>query len=273
MKRNTLIKTALGSAFGLVLMITFSGAAAAQEDGVAKPLALPVPTELPSGDLGKVVALGRDIFNNTNTHAMSRQYVGNSLKCSSCHLDGGTNINALSLLGAASIYPTFTPREKQTITLEDRTLNCFMRSMNGVRPPNGSEVSIAIATYITWLSEGYPVKMSLKGPFGPNSQTPLKIDPATADVLNGKAVYASNCVSCHGSDGAGVGEFPPVWGLKSYNSGAGLAQNLKLATFVKKAMPLGNPNLSDKDALDVAAYVNAQPRQKFLMEEHLGKSK
>jgi thiosulfate dehydrogenase len=273
MQRNTLIKAVLGSAFGLVLMTTFSGAAAAQEEGAVKPLAVPVPTELPQGDLGKVVALGRDIVNNTNTHPMSRQYVGNSLKCTSCHLDGGTNPNALSFLGAASIYPTFTPREKQTITLEDRTLNCFMRSMNGVRPPNGSEVSIAIATYITWLSEGYPVKMSLKGPFGPNSQPSLKIDPATADASHGKTVYASACVSCHGSDGAGVGNFPPVWGPNSYNSGAGLAQNLKLATFIKKAMPLGNANLSDKDALDVAAYVNAQPRQKFVQEEHLGKSK
>ena len=97
--------------------------------------------------------------------------------------------------------------------------------------------------------------------------------PATADVEHGKALYASTCASCHGSDGAGVGKFPPVWGPKSYNSGAGLAQNLKLATYLKNAMPLGNPNLSDKDALDIAAYVNAQPRPKFVLEEHLGKGK
>lgn len=271
MQRTTIINAVVAGAFTFLVMIT--GAVSAQEEGAVKQLAVPVPTELPAGDLGKVVALGRDIVNNTNTHPMSRQYVGNSLKCTSCHLDAGTIPDALSFLGAASIYPTFTPREKQTITLEDRTLNCFMRSMNGVRPANGSEVSIAIAAYITWLSEGYPVKMSLKGPFGPNSQPALKIDPATADVLHGKAVYASACVSCHGSDGAGVGEFPPVWGSMSYNSGAGLAQNLKLATFLKHAMPLGNPNLSDKDALDVAAYVNAQARPKFVLEEHLGKSK
>lgn len=273
MQKNTIINAAVGGALSLVLMITIADAVSAQENGAVWSLAVPVPTVLPAGDLGKIVALGRDIVNHTNTHPMSREYVGNSLKCTSCHLEAGTNPDALSFLGAASIYPTFTPREKQTITLEDRTLNCFMRSMNGIRPPNGSEVSIAIATYITWLSEGYPIKMSLKGPFGPNSQPSLKIDPATADTSHGKTVYASNCVSCHGSDGAGVGEFPPVWGSMSYNSGAGLAQNLKLATFIKKTMPLGNANLSDKDALDVAAYVNAQPRPKFVLEEHLGKSK
>ena len=36
---------------------------------------------------------------------------------------------------------------------------------------------------------------------------------------------------------------------------------------------LGNPNLSDKDALDIAAYVNTQPLPKFVLEGHLGKSK
>lgn len=273
MKRNSMLKAVLGRALALALMIVPAGAVSAQEGGAVKSLAVPIPTELPPGELGKMVALGRDIVNNTGTHPLSRPYVGNSLNCTSCHLDGGTNPKALSFLGAASAYPTFTPREKQTITLEDRNLNCFMRSMNGMRPPNGSEVSVAISVYITWLSEGYPIKMSLKGPFGPNSQPSLKIDPATADAERGKTLYASTCVVCHASDGAGVGKFPPLWGPKSYNSGAGLSQNLKLATFLKNAMPLGNPNLSDKDALDIAAYVNAQPRPKFVLVEHLGKSK
>jgi thiosulfate dehydrogenase len=273
MKKITLIKAAMASALGFTLMINVAGAVAAQDSAATKALPVPVPTELPQGELGKIVALGRDIINNTNTHPLSRQYVGNSLKCTSCHLEAGTNPNVLSFLGTASAYPTYTPREKKTITLEDRNLNCFMRSMSGVRPPNGSEVSIAIAAYITWLSEGYPVKMSLTGPHGPNSEPALQIDAATADAVRGKTLYATVCASCHGNDGAGVGTFPPVWGSRSYNQGAGLSQNLKLATFLKNAMPLGNPNLSEKDALDIAAYVNAQPRDKFVLEEHLGKSK
>lgn len=273
MKKNTLIKVAMASVLGLALTINVESAVSAQDSSAVKTMAVPVPTELPPGELGKIVALGRDIVNNTDTHPLSKQYVGNSLKCTSCHLEAGTNPNALSFLGTASAYPTYTPREKKTITLEDRNLNCFMRSMSGVRPPNGSEVSIAIAAYITWLSEGYPVKMSLTGPHGPNSEPALKIDPATADVAQGKTLYTAVCASCHGNDGAGVGSFPPVWGSKSYNHGAGLSQNLKLASFLKNAMPLGNPNLSDKDALDIAAYVNAQPRDKFVLEDHMGKSK
>ena len=273
MERNHIAKAALTSVFGLALMAVAAGAISAPEGGAVTSPAAPIPTVLPPGELGKTVALGRDIVNHTNTHPLSRQYVGNNLTCSSCHLDGGTNPKALSFLGTASVYPTYTPREKRVITLEDRDLNCFMRSMNGLRPPNGSEVSVAIAAYITWLSEGYPVKMSLKGPHGPNAPQSLKIDPGTADAARGKTLYASTCASCHGSDGAGVGSFPPVWGSKSYNHGAGLSQTLKLATYLKGAMPLGNPNLSDKDALDIAAYVDAQPRPKFVLAEHLGKSK
>lgn len=256
-----------------LLLIAAAGAVLAEDVRALKSPEVPVPTELPPGALGKMVALGRDIVNNTNTHPLSRQYVGNSLSCASCHSDGGTNARALSFLGAASAYPTFAPREKQVITLEDRNLNCFMRSMNGVRPPNGSEVSVAIATYITWLSEGYPVRMSLKGPFGPNSAPSLKIDPDDADVPHGRTLYDSACASCHGSDGAGVDKFPPVWGSMSYNDGAGMANDLKLATYLKSAMPVGNPNLSDKDALDIAAYINAQPRPRFVLQEHLGKAK
>jgi thiosulfate dehydrogenase len=148
-----------------------------------------------------------------------------------------------------------------------------MRSMNGLRPANGSVVSVALAAYITWLSEGYPLKMSLKGPFGPNSKPSLTVDPDSADSERGKTLYAPACAGCHGSDGAGAGQFPPVWGPKSYNDGAGMAQDLKLATYLKYTMPPGGPDLSDKDALDIAAYVNEQPRPGFLLREHLGDKK
>ncbi len=273
MDANSMIKAARKSAFGLVLIVAAAGAVPAAAGGEVRALAVPIPSELPPGELGKTVALGRDIVNHTNTHPLSRQYVGNNLACTSCHLDAGTKPGALSFLGAASAYPTYTPREKQVITLEDRNLNCFMRSMNGRRPPNGSAVSVAIAAYITWLSEGYPVKMSLKGPFGPNASPSLNIDEDDGDVPRGKTLYGSACANCHGSDGAGVGKFPPVWGSQSYNDGAGMASDLKLATYLRNTMPLGDPILSDQDALDIAAYVNAQPRPRFVLQEHLGSGK
>ncbi|HQZ64725.1 MAG TPA: hypothetical protein PLY87_06605 [Planctomycetaceae bacterium] len=104
--------------------------------GDASPRADEQPSnDLPPGELGEVIALGREIVDNTGKHPLSKQYVNNALTCSSCHLDAGTDPQAATFLGVATAYPAWSPREKRVITLEDRVLNCFMRSMNGVRPP------------------------------------------------------------------------------------------------------------------------------------------
>ena len=83
------------------------------------------------------------------------------------------------------------------------------------------------------------------------------------------AAYAERCAECHGEDGLGREDGPAVWGPRSYNDGAGLAQVGKLASWLKVAMPLGDPSLTDQEALDIAAYVNAHERPKFVLEEHL----
>jgi thiosulfate dehydrogenase len=103
MKPILLLRVALQGVLGLALMLAAAGAVSAADSAGGKSLAVPIPTVLPPGELGKMVALGRDIVNNTSTHPLSRQYVGNSLSCSSCHLDGGTNPKALSFLGVASV--------------------------------------------------------------------------------------------------------------------------------------------------------------------------
>ena len=228
--------------------------------------------DLPPGELGKFVALGRDVVQNTNMHPLSRSYVGNALTCSSCHLNAGTDPKAASFLGTATAYPAWSPRERRVITLEDRVLNCFMRSMNGVRPPNGSEVSVAITTYITWLSSGERMRMNPDAPLGPKHVKPLSIDALRADSARGKALYADHCASCHGDNGTSTEDWPPVWGDESYNNGAGLSHVDKLAAWLKVAMPLDDPYLSEQQALDIAAFINSQPRPKFVLEEHLPKS-
>lgn len=228
--------------------------------------------ELPPGELGDVVALGQEIVTRTGEHPLSKPYVGNALTCSSCHLDAGTDPHAASFLGVATAYPAWSPREKRVITLEDRVLNCFMRSMNGVRPPNGSKVSVAVTTYITWLSQGERLAMNAKAPLGPRHVRPLEIDLAKANAARGKALYADYCAACHSEDGLGTDDGPPVWGQMSYNTGAGLARVEKLAAWLKVAMPLGDPHLSEQEALDIAAYVNSHPRPKFVLKEHLPKA-
>jgi thiosulfate dehydrogenase len=228
-----------------------------------------VPMPLPPGELGRIIALGKDIVERTGSHPLSKAYVGNSLTCSSCHLDAGTHPAAATFLGVATAYPAWSPRETRVITLEDRVLNCFMRSMNGIRPPNGSEVSVAVTTYITWLSTGQPIAMNPKTPLGPSSVPPLKIDPSRGNANRGAALFADKCSSCHGKDGLGNEEGPPVWGMMSYNDGAGLSKNDKLAAWLKVAMPMDDPSLTDQEALDVASFVNSRPRPKFVLREHL----
>jgi thiosulfate dehydrogenase len=57
---------------------------------------------------------------------------------------------------------------------------------------------------------------------------------------------------------------PPLWGLDSFNDGAGMARLSNLANFVHSNMPPGadyhDPMLSVEEAWDVAAYVESQER-------------
>ena len=232
---------------------------------------LRAPSELPPGELGKVVQLGRDIVENTGEHPLSGPFAGNALRCSSCHLDAGTTSKAATFIGIATAYPAWSPRERRVITLEDRVLNCFMRSMNGVRPPNGSQVSVAVTTYISWLSSGSTLKMNPDKPLGPYHVSPLKIDVERANPKLGQERYVNHCVDCHGEDGKGTEDGTPVWGPMSYNDGAGLSRNEKLAAWLKVAMPLGDPCLTQQEALDVASYVNSHPRPHFDLRKHLPK--
>ncbi|HWI16022.1 MAG TPA: c-type cytochrome, partial [Burkholderiales bacterium] len=96
-------------------------------------------------------------------------------------------------------------------------------------------------------------------------------------IENGKEVYAAQCAVCHGRDGEGLVRtgggyvYPPLWGDKSFNIGAGMARTYTAAAFVKRNMPigfqkkfpLGQGGLSDQEAVDVAEYFSHQPRPDF----------
>ncbi|QDU53949.1 c-type cytochrome [Aeoliella mucimassa] len=226
-------------------------------------------SESPATGLKEVVELGRDIVMNTNTHPLTKEFVGNDLKCTSCHLEGGTDPKAGTFIGLATAYPAWSPREQRVITLEDRILNCFMRSMNGTRLPVGSKASVAMATYITSLSEGMPMKMNQSKPLGPNHVPMLEYDFAKANIERGMQLYADECAYCHGDQGEGTDDGPPVWGDRSYNNGAGLSRVPKMASWLKVAMPLGDPYLTEEQCADIAAYVNSKPRPEFKMKDHL----
>jgi len=243
------------------------------------------PKSYPEGEVGRMVKLGEAIMNETNTHPLTKGLVGNKLQCKSCHLKGtdgkpGTAHGIGTFIGTATTFPAYSKREKTVQTLQDRINNCFMRSMNGKRPVIDTEASIAMATYITWLSQGLPMKMDTKRPCSPyNSErwaknakkfAQIQKKATHANYLNGKKIFETKCASCHGKNGAGMGTFPPLWGKDAqgkwlaYNTGAGMSKLNKGAAWVQSNMPLGQGGtLSDQEAADVMLYVDAQPRADF----------
>jgi len=249
------------------------------------------PLKYPDGELGKMIKLGEDISLHTDTHPLTKDYVNNKLNCASCHLKGkdakpGTGKGIATWIGTATVFPAYSKREKTVQTLQNRSNNCFMRSMNGKRLPIDSKASIAIASYITWLSTGMPIAQNAKMPTSPlntkrwadKSKHFAKImKKAThTNYLNGKTLYQAKCAMCHGSSGEGRGTFPPLWGEAkdgswlSYNTGAGLSKLNKGAAWTQSNMPLGRGgSLSDTEAADIMLYVDAQPRADFDLKKGL----
>jgi len=217
----------------------------------------PSPETIPGNQLGEQIRLGYEIVVNTQEYA--RPYVGNRLNCTNCHLDGGLNPNAASFVGLAAVYPEYRVRNARMNTLADRVNECFERSLNGrVLPPDSSKLQ-AVVAYITWLSRGVPSGATLPWRGLQRIESRRTLDPA-----NGKKVFANKCAFCHGSDGQGTMAAPPVWGPQSYNIAAGMARVTVAAAFIKSNMPRSwGWSLSDDDAYDVAAYINAQPRPDF----------
>jgi thiosulfate dehydrogenase len=145
--------------------------------------------------------------------------------------------------------------------------DCMERSLNGRAVPDSSRELRAIVAYIQWLGKDIPKGQKV---YGTGFMKLPYLDRA-ADPVIGRAVFAAKCQSCHGPAGQGQKlagntgyQYPPLWGPDSYNDGAGLFRVSNLAKYVKAAMPFGatfdNPQLTNKQAWDVAAFVNSQPR-------------
>jgi thiosulfate dehydrogenase len=224
---------------------------------VAIEFSPPSPETIPGSQLGEQIRLGYKIVVDTQQYA--KPYVGNRLNCTNCHLDGGLNPNAASFVGLAAVYPEYRARNAKVNTLADRVNECMERSLNGrAFPPDSSKLQ-AVVAYITWLSRGVPSGATLpwRGLQFIQSRRPIDSD-------NGKKVFAGKCAFCHGSDGLGTMAAPLVWGPQSYTIGAGMARVSVAAAFIKSNMPRSwGWSLSDDDAYDVAAYINAQPRPDF----------
>ena len=213
---------------------------------------------------------GRELIENTSYYLGPRGKVAaitNGMNCQNCHLDGGTLPWANNYGAVASTYPKYRDRSGSVETIEKRVNDCLERSLNGKALDTNSREMRAIVAYMHWLGDDIPKGKKPKG----SGIMDLKYLDRPADPSEGKLVYQNKCQSCHGQDGQGQMNpetngyaYPPLWGVYSYNSGAGLFRLSRLAGYVKNSMPFGvdyqTTQLSDEEAWDVAAYINSQPR-------------
>jgi thiosulfate dehydrogenase len=242
---------------------------------VAQPPAKP-PSDLfqppargayPEGELGEAVKRGEAIFHDTKANA--GRFVGNDLSCANCHLDDGRRADSTPMWAAWGLYPAYRKKNGRVNTMAERLQGCFTFSMNapaseaGHAPDPLDPVIVELEAYMYWLATGAPSGVKLKGQGYPELAKPAQ----APDLARGQAIYTAQCAICHGEMGHGMPDpegrqaFPPLWGARAYNWGAGMHRTNTAAAFIRANMPLGKPNtLSEQEAWDVAAFVNSHER-------------
>jgi len=200
------------------------------------------------------IVYGYNIVMQTDRYAA--RYVGNELRCTNCHLNGGTVAEGLPL-NVAGMYPQWRSKNGVRNGIVLRIRECFLYSHNGVLPPDHAPEVLAVAAYINYLSQGQVIGKRPEGAGVPTiPDTGFDPNPARGEV-----VYRRVCEVCHGADGAGTAAAPPVWGPESYNAGAGMNRIDKAAGFIWANMPLGQGrSLTYQEALDVSAFLHLQLR-------------
>jgi len=233
-------------------------------------------TKLPDDHYGRLARYGKELTERTFAHIgpevkdPKMRYAGNNLACASCHQAGGTKKFAMPWVGVHATFPQYRARENEVSTVEERVNGCMERSMAGKPLPLDSREMKAFMTYMHFLSKDVPTGARVEGQGLP----PFKAPDRRADLTAGAAVYKDKCAVCHGPEGQGTRAgaagsaagytFPPLWGPDSFNNGAGMARLLFASAFIKTNMPLGaqhgQPQLTDDQAYDVAAFMLSHPR-------------
>lgn len=239
---------------------------AAKSDGWIAPDTLEISKERNA----EQIEYGRQLIARTSyflgVHGTVAQS-SNGMNCQNCHLNAGTKNFGNNYSAVASTYPRFRERSGMMENIYKRVNDCFERSLNGKGLDTLGKEMQAIKAYILWLGKDVTKGDKPKG----SGLTELKYMARAADPKKGKLIYVAKCLSCHGANGEGkmnannlTYQYPPMWGEHSYNNGAGLFRLSLFAGYVKSNMPFGatadNPQLTDEECWDVAAFVNSQPR-------------
>ena len=229
--------------------------------------------QIPVDSSGDLIRYGRTLIEKTAFYLGPKgtvAHMSNGMNCQNCHLDAGTKPWGNNYGAVASTYPKFRDRSGSVESIEKRVNDCIERSLNGHALDTNSKEMRSIVAYIKWL--GSDIKKGTK-PKG-SGIVELKHLSRAADPAKGQLVYTSTCEKCHGKNGEGQINtdqadqatylYPPLWGSNSYNTGAGLFRLSRFAGYVKNNMPnptnYHNPQLTDEQAWDVAAFVNSQSR-------------
>ena len=208
---------------------------------------------IPDGPLGTSIRRGLALIEHTPDSLPA--YVGGNLRCTSCHLDRGTRSNAAPLTGVHNRFPKYIDRSGAVVPLEDRVNYCFTRSLAGRALPARSREMVDIVAYLAFISQGTPAGGHVAGEGMP------KMVALASDSGRGHVLFTASCVRCHGADGAGIAVVPALWGARSFSVGASMARVERAASFIRHNMPFDQPgSLTDQQAYDVAAYVNAHAR-------------
>lgn len=216
------------------------------------------------------ILYGKELISHTAKYLGPKgsvRQISNGMNCQNCHLDAGSKVWGNNYFGVAANFPKFRARSGTKENIVKRVNDCFERSLNGSSLDSSSREMRAIVAYIQWLGSDVQKGVTPNG----TGIAKLKFLKRPISPEKGKSVYEAKCQSCHQTDGSGLltesgneYTYPPLWGEHSYNSGAGLYRMSNFAGYVKYNMPLGasykNPQLTDEEAWDLAAYVNSMPR-------------
>ena len=229
--------------------------------------------QLDDSEVNKMIKHGFELFQNTPKYIgpdngnPDNVYSGNRLSCNNCHLLAGTKPYAAPLIGVINRFPQYRGRENKIGTIEERINGCFERSMSGKVMPAESEEMTALVSYLKWLNRYAPEDGNIKG----QGFVEIKIPNRPINLENGKKIYNNVCFICHGNEGKGTVssngftyKYPPLWGVDSYNNGAGMNRVITAAQFIKANMPFDityeELKLTDEEAYDVAGYINQMQR-------------
>lgn len=219
-------------------------------------------------DYGRRLIVETSVLIGPDQADPAMRYTGSRLQCGSCHLKGGEEPGTLSLLESDPHYPRPSGRDGVAVgDMKLRLNGCMTRSMNGRALALDSPEMNAMVEYLRALNGRF--KLMDKSRRAAHEPKAFATPDRAANVTAGRGVFDARCVRCHGADGLGLQAendprrgylYPPLWGPDSFNDGAGMHRLLTSAKFIKARMPLGQADLSDDEAFDVAAYINAQPR-------------